>query len=868
MKKRSSWLLVTFALASLVLLVACGGADQTGEEQTLFVGPELVECTGVAPQMCMQVKDTPDGEYRLFYDQIEGFIFEEGYEYELRVRVEPVENAPADASSLRYTLVEEVSKTPADDTTGQTATEGDVITLYVGPELVDCVGVAPQTCMQVKEDPNAEYTLFYGQIEGFTFEPGYEYELQVRVETVDNPPADGSSLKYTLVNVVSQTPVTTATAPTGTGGAALVDTLWQLQSLQGADVLAEAEVTAVFGADGTLSGGSGCNRYTTSYTVDGSSLSINAAIASTMMACPDPIMQQETAYLAVLPTAVTFQIQGVGLELLDASGASVATFIAVVPTPLVGTTWQLTGYNNGQGGVVSLIEGSEITAVFGEDGTLSGNAGCNNYNTSFTTDGSSITVNPIMATTMMACPEELMTQEAAYLAALPNATTFQIQGDALELRDGSGALQAQYTAVVPVSLAGTSWQLTGYNNGQGAVVSVNPNTQVTAVFGEDGTLSGSAGCNSYSTSYAVDGSSLTINAAIASTMMACEEDVMQQETAFLAALPNATTFAVQGDSLELRDGNGALIASFTAASSTAASGTTTNLIGSSWTVTTYNNGNQAAVGLVDGTEMTMMFGEDGNVQGSAGCNQYFGSYTVNGESISVGPLATTRAYCPEPEGIMQQETQFLAALQTAVSYTIQAGSLDMRTADGAIAVIASSGASMAAVPADQAAMAAPAAGGGTAVGDDRRAALANATYQTSIVPAGSVTLANGEYSEPAAPGSASTISVMLTDYVAFGEINGQAAAAAILVSSGGGTGSFYELALVTFETGQPQNIATAFLGDRVQINSLTIDAAGVISVDMVTHGSDDPMCCPTQPVVDTYELQNGVLVQTASTPKA
>jgi len=56
-------------------------APQTGGmEQTLYVGPQLVDCEGVAPQKCLQVKDSPDGEYRLFYDQIDGFEVEEGKE--------------------------------------------------------------------------------------------------------------------------------------------------------------------------------------------------------------------------------------------------------------------------------------------------------------------------------------------------------------------------------------------------------------------------------------------------------------------------------------------------------------------------------------------------------------------------------------------------------------------------------------------------------------------------------------------------------------------------------------------------------------------------------------------------------------------
>jgi uncharacterized lipoprotein YbaY len=167
-----------------------------GEEATWYVGPELVECTGVAPQTCLLVKENPNDEYTLFYDSIEGFDYEEGYEYEIIVRIEPVENPPADASAFHYTLVEVVSKTPV----------GQEVTWYIGPQLVECVGVAPQTCLQVKTNPEDEYTLFYGSIDGFEFAERVEYEIIVRIEPVANPPADGSAYTYTLVEVVDETP--------------------------------------------------------------------------------------------------------------------------------------------------------------------------------------------------------------------------------------------------------------------------------------------------------------------------------------------------------------------------------------------------------------------------------------------------------------------------------------------------------------------------------------------------------------------------------------------------------------------------------------------------------------------------------------
>ncbi len=144
-----------------------------------------------------------------------------------------------------------------------------------------------------------------------------------------------------------------------------------------------------------------------------------------------------------------------------------------------------------------------------------------------------------------------------------------------------------------------------------------------------------------------------------------------------------------------------------------------------------------------------------------------------------------------------------------------------------------------------------------------RTDLANATYNVEYTPGGTATLTDGEYSEPAAPGSATMITVRLTDNVAYGQLDGQEAAAVVLVSDPGGSGTFYDLAIVVNRDGQPVNIATAFLGDRIDINSLTV-ADNQIVIDMVQAGPDDPLCCPSQQVVKTFELQGEQLTEISS----
>ncbi len=349
---------------------------------------------------------------------------------------------------------------------------------------------------------------------------------------------------------------------------------WQAESFVNAegetvDALADAAPTLTF-ADGQVSGSDGCNSFSGSATISDGAVEFGP-LASTAMACIGPVSEQADAFQAALSQAAGYQIADGGkLELVDADGNVVATLAVQEMPALVGTTWSATGVNNGRGGVQSLVAGTEITALFGEDGTLSGNDGCNDYNASYTVDGDSIEIS-MGPSTLMACPEEIMTQASAYQAALGNATTFSVSGDRLELRDADGALQVSFVAQEMPALTGMTWSALGVNNGRGGVQSLVAETEITALFADDGTVAGNAGCNQYSAPYTVDGDAIEIGEAITTRMM-CPEPVMEQEAAYLAALGNATTFSLGGDRLELRDADGALQVDYLASDDAAMAG--------------------------------------------------------------------------------------------------------------------------------------------------------------------------------------------------------------------------------------------------------------------------------------------------------
>jgi len=112
------------------------------------------------------------------------------------------------------------------------------------------------------------------------------------------------------------------------------------------------------------------------------------------------------------------------------------------------------------------------------------------------------------------------------------------------------------------------------------------------------------------------------------------------------------------------------------------------LSGTRWEVVNYNNGSGGVVSLIDGTRIPLDFGAGGQLSGNGGCNDFSAAYQVNGDGITIGRPSVTSMFCAEPEGVMDQETKFLAALQSAATFRIDGNTLEMRTAAGALAVTA------------------------------------------------------------------------------------------------------------------------------------------------------------------------------------
>ncbi len=86
-----------------------------------------------------------------------------------------------------------------------------------------------------------------------------------------------------------------------------------------------AEASLTFRSDGKLNGNVGCNSFNGDYKVYGSTITFGP-IASTMMACADPFMQQEGVVFNVFTNSATFKVDGNMLTVTSADGESAVIF--------------------------------------------------------------------------------------------------------------------------------------------------------------------------------------------------------------------------------------------------------------------------------------------------------------------------------------------------------------------------------------------------------------------------------------------------------------------------------------------------------------------------------------------------------------
>jgi heat shock protein HslJ len=196
--------------------------------------------------------------------------------------------------------------------------------LTVAPDPVDCADGTPGTCVRVTDGSGDIWITRPGEIVGFTYEPGFAYELLVEEPSQVSEAESPTPLRLTLIRVLSKQ----------AGGASeqkLTERLdqgeWVLAAVSPSDhpeaAWAASRITATFdlGA-GRLSGFAGCNDYFASLAVTGDQIEVSK-VGSTRKACaPETVMALEQEYLTRVAKAASFAVtpSRLALSLTDGSG--------------------------------------------------------------------------------------------------------------------------------------------------------------------------------------------------------------------------------------------------------------------------------------------------------------------------------------------------------------------------------------------------------------------------------------------------------------------------------------------------------------------------------------------------------------------
>jgi heat shock protein HslJ/uncharacterized lipoprotein YbaY len=226
----------------------------------------------------------------------------------------------------------------------------------------------------------------------------------------------------------------------------------------------------------------------------------------------------------------------------------------------VGKVWRWTSLAGAES--LHVADPDRYTLELHGDGRYGIRADCNTGSGAYQMDGSRISLSPGPLTQAACEPGSLGNRFAALLG---RDTGFVSDGERLVLELGDSAGSMAFEAIQAIALTGSSWLVRGYNNGKGGVVSVGRDATLHISFTEAGIVAGSSGCNDYTGGYELDGQQIVLGR-IASTRKMCRgEEVMQRESAFLAALATAATWEIRGERLQLRRADGALALDLAAA---------------------------------------------------------------------------------------------------------------------------------------------------------------------------------------------------------------------------------------------------------------------------------------------------------------
>jgi heat shock protein HslJ len=171
----------------------------------------------------------------------------------------------------------------------------------------------------------------------------------------------------------------------------------------------------------------------------------------------------------------------------------------------------------------------------------------------------------------------------------------------------------------------------------------------------EGQISGTTGCNSFRGTYTLEGSDLRLSP-LATTLIGCPPPLDEVERQILDRLARVTSYAISQQRLSLRAGDETVLLYDVSEPRLEGQWVASGVL--------YDDAFRSIVGDV---ELTADFDRAGAVTGSGGCNRFRAGYRVDGQSLEIGPVVSTKIACPTEE-VSAQELGYFAALESAATW--------------------------------------------------------------------------------------------------------------------------------------------------------------------------------------------------------